>query len=73
MKNIKKSENEEMNKKREKNGIKKVEKKKKRGPKGGGVPRDGPKKLIFHIRIDKRNRNEIEAPKNQILSTQQRR
>ena len=29
-------------------------------------------KLIFHIRIVKRNRNEIEAPKkNQIFSTQE--
>ena len=29
-------------------------------------------KLIFHIRIVKRNRGEIEAQKKQILSTQQR-
>ena len=71
-----------MNKKREKMRKMKSKKKdkklgeKKRGKKG----KEGPKgyhprwaqKLIFHIRIVKRNRNEIEARKNQILSTQQK-
>ena len=57
-------------KKRQKNGRKKVGKKGKEGPKGYH-PRWA-KKWIFHMRIVKRNRNEIEAQKNQILSTQQR-
>ena len=75
MKNIKKSKNEEMNKKREKmkkikkkkdkkTGEKKSRKKKKRGPKGGTTthPRWA-QKLIFHMRTVKRNRNQIEAQK----------
>ena len=47
---------------------KKERKKRKEGPKGYpprlfffARTRDGPKKLIFHIRIVKRNRNEIET------------
>ena len=79
MKNIKKSKNEEMNKKekkwenkkQEKNGRKKSRKKMKRGPKGVCVVPSRAQKLIFHVRTVKRNRNEIEAQKNQILSTQQ--
>ena len=73
MENIKKSKNEEMNKKcskneskkqekRQKTGEKKSRKKRKRGPKGAHHPRWAPK-LIFHIRTVKRNRNEIEAQK----------
>ena len=49
---------------------KKVGKKGKEGFKGYH-PRWAQKK-IFHIRTVKRNRNEIEAQKNQILSTQLR-
>ena len=74
MKNIKKSKNEEMNKKREKmkkKKKKKQEKDKKREKKVGKKGKEGPKvyhprwaqKLFFHIRNVKRNRNEIEAPK----------
>ena len=76
MKNIKKSKNEEMNKEREKMKKSKKKREKKVGKKG----KEGPKgylprwaaKLIFHVRTVKRNRNEIEAKKNQILSTRQR-
>ena len=56
-------------KKREK---KKSRKKKEKRAQRGVTTRDWPKKMIFHIRTVKRNRNEIEAQKNQILSTQQR-
>ena len=50
----------------------KSRKKAKEGPKGTYHPRWA-QKLIFHIRTVKRNRNEIEAQKIQIiLSTQQR-
>ena len=53
-------------------GEKKSRKKRKRGPKGY-ISRDGwAQTLVFYMRIVTRNRNEIEAPKNQILSTQQR-
>ena len=68
MKNDKKmKKSRKKDKKREK---KKVGKKGKEDPKGYH-PRWA-QKLIFHIRTVKRNRNEIEAQKNQILSTQQR-
>ena len=42
----------------------------KEGPKG--YPPRRPKKLIFYIRTVKRNRNDIEAQKNQILSAGER-
>ena len=60
-KSTKKRKNEKIKSKKRKNERKKVGKE---GPKG--VPTaemDGPKKLIFHIRTVKRNRNEIEAQK----------
>ena len=58
----------------------KNKKQEKRQKTGGKKGKEGPKKyhprwaqkLIFNIRTVKRNRNEIEAQKNQILSTQQR-
>ena len=42
---------------------KKSRKKKEKRAQRGTTTRDGPKKLIFHIRTVKRNRNEIEARK----------
>ena len=53
-------------KKDEKKG-KKVEKKRKRGLKG--VPPETGRKIVFFERDVKRNPNEIEAQKNQILIT----
>ena len=55
---MRKNENKKQEK-RQKTGETKKEKRK-RGPKGVPTTRDGPKK-DFHIRIVKRNRNEIEA------------
>ena len=72
--NEKNEKNEEKNKKkRQKNGRKKSRKKKeKRAQRGLPYHPRWVQKLIFHIRTVKRNRNEIEAQKTQILSTQQR-
>ena len=72
MKNMKKSKKEEMNKKKRKYEKEKARKKtKKLQKKSRKKGKEGPKgyhprwahKLIFHIRIVKRNRNEIDAPK----------
>ena len=57
----------EKRKKQEKKGRKKI---RKRGPKG--VPPETAQKLIFYKRTVKKNRNEIEAQKNQILSPGER-
>ena len=72
-KNEKKWKNKKQEK-RQKTGEKKSRKKRKRGPKGVFFYHARwAQKLIFHIRIVKRNRNEIEArKKSKILSTQQR-
>ena len=59
---MRKNEKIKSKKKDKKNGRKKKwEKKEKRAQRG--TTRDGPKKLFFHIRTVKRNRNEIEARK----------
>ena len=75
---VKKRKKKEKKKKKRKKGKKEKKKKKKgkkekidmrkkrkKGPKE--YTRDGPKKLIFHIRTVKRNRNEIEAQKKIIF------
>ena len=62
-------EKEEKKEKRKK-GKNRHEKKKKRAQRG--TSRDGSKKMIFYLRTVKRNRNEIEAQKNWILSPRQK-
>ena len=65
--------NFEKQEKRQNTGEKKSRKKKEKRAQRGTNPRWAPKKIIFHIRTVKRNRNEIEARKKiQILSTQQK-
>ena len=60
-KSTKNEKNEKKARKRQKTGEKKEGKKGKEGPKG--YHRRWAQKLIFHMRIVKRNRNEIEAQK----------
>ena len=68
---MRKNEKNKKEEKRQKTGEKKSRKKKEKRAQRGST-RDGPKKLIFHMRIVKRNRNEIGARGGQILSTKHR-
>ena len=69
-KNEEKKTRKKTKKKKKKQEKTKRRKKKKRGP--NGVPTETAQQLIFYIRTVKKNRNEIEAQKNQILSTRQK-